>query len=147
MITLVLFIWPLVIVPAFNYYDYKTTYKGGKPNYFLYFIIRGMLAVFHGIFVLISKQDKLTDYTTLSAWELTVVWAPYLLFQVTSFWLIYEFIRNAWSHRSLFYYDHKEFDSGILDRFAAWVGPNLHIVMKALALVICIISVIVIYQR
>src|SRR5690349_15677910 len=147
MITALILIWLLIVIPGFNYYDYKTTYKGGKPNYFLYFIIRGMLAVVHGIFMLVAKQDKITDYTTLSAWELTVVWAPYLLFQVTSFWLIYEFIRNAWSHRSLFYYDHKEFDSGVLDRFAAWVGPDLHIVMKALALVICILSGVVIYQR
>lgn len=147
MLTLIIFIWPLIIVPAFNYYDYKTTHKGGKPNYLLYFIIKGILAIVHGIFLLVVNQDSKTNYSDLTAWQLTMVWAPYLLFQVTSFWLIYEFIRNAWSHRSLFYYDHKEFDSGLVDRFSAWIGPDLHIVMKVLALVICILSVIVIYQR
>lgn len=147
MITLILLIWPIIIIPSFNIYDYIVTHKGGKPNYLLYFTIRGMLAIIHGIFMLMVNQDSKTNYSDLTAWELTVVWAPYLIFQVTSFWLIYEFIRNAWSHRSLFYYDHKEHDSGLLDRFSAWVGPNLHIVMKALALALCILSVIVIYQR
>ena len=147
MITFLIIFWLIVFIPAFNYYDYRVTRNGGKPEYKLYFIIRGFAAIIHGGLMLIANQDSKTDYSTLSAWQLTVVWAPYLLFQVTSFWVIYELIRNEWTSRQWDYYDHKEKDSGYIDRFFAWAGRPFHLFAKLCAVAVCILSIIVIYQR
>ena len=147
MITLLLIIWIVLIIPAFNYYDYRVTRKGGKPEYKLYFIIKGALAIVHGALMLAVNQDSKTVYSDLTAWQLTVVWAPYLLFQITSFWIEYELIRNLWTRRQWDYYDSKEKDSGWIDRFFAWAGRPFHVFVKLCALAICVLSIIVIYQR
>ena len=147
MITLLIVLWITAFIPGFNYYDYRTTRNGGKPEYILYFIIKGFLAIIHGTFMLMANQDSKTDYSFLSAWELTVVAAPYFLFQITSFWVIYELIRNGWTRKQWDYYDHKEKDSGYIDMFFAWAGRPFHLFAKLCAIVVCILSIIVIYKR
>lgn len=146
MILLLILLW-IAIILGFNIWDKKVTERGGKPEYLLYFTVRGFAAIVHGILMLMAVQDAKTYYSTLTGWELFVVWSPYLCFQVTSFWVIYESIRNLWTHHQVFYYDNVEKDSGYIDRFFAWAGWQFHLICKILALILCIFSVIVIYQR
>lgn len=147
MITLLLLLsWHLIIL-GFNIWDRKVTKNGGKPNYVIYFLVRGGAAILHGALMLIVLEDRYTDYGDLSGWQLLALWTPYLGYQVTTFWIQYEMVRNHWSNEALLYYDHQEKDSGIIDRFFAWAGPEMHAVFKLLALVLAVLCVILIYGR
>ncbi len=101
--------------------------KGRKPFYLAMFIIRGIAAICHG--VLFNPQNT-ADYL------------PVFIFQVTSFWLLFELGLNILQKRPLLYYDRKEGDSGWIDRFFAFVGPTWHAVAKFCALIVCILSII-----
>lgn len=142
----VLLLWHLVIL-GFNIWDRKVTKNGGKPSYLQYFLIRGFAAIVHGGLMLIVFEDAYTNYGSLSGWQLLALWFPYLTFQVTTFWIQYELVRNHWSGEAFLYYDTVEKDSGIVDRFFAWTGPTYHALAKLIAFVICILCVIVIYTR
>ena len=145
-IALLLLLW-LVIIAGFNYWDYKVTKDGGKPNYLIYFLARGMAAILHGTLCLMLLEDRYTDYGSLSAWQLLALWFPYLGFQVTSFWIQYEITRNIWSNEAWLYYDHQEGDSGWIDRLFKWAGPEFHAIAKLAALVTAVLCVILIYTR
>lgn len=105
---------------------------GRKPNYLLMFILRGMAAILHGV---LFNPQNMGDY-----------W-PVLLFQVTSFWLIFEIALNLVRGRAVFYYDTKEKDSGWLDRFFAWAGSFWHFFAKLVTFAILIWSIILVYKR
>lgn len=126
-IALKLFLWLIPI--GLNVYADK---DGRKPNYLLMFVLRGAAAILHG--VLFNPQD-VTDY-----------W-PVFLFQVTSFWLLFEIILNIVRGREVFYYDRKEKDSGWIDRFFAWAGPFWHFFAKIVAAALMVWSIIMIYKR
>lgn len=142
LLIIILLGWPLVVVPIFNYIDYRTTKDGGKPNYLWYFIIRGVAAILYGVPMLMAGYDKFVDYSFLTGRQLLMIAIPIFLYQATSFWIVYEIIRNAWTHRKLLYYDHSEHDSGWLDRFSAYIGPVGHAFLKLIALVLCVLCFI-----
>lgn len=82
------------------------------------------------------------------------LWAsiPYLVYYFGAFWLAFEIALNIWQGRihqlgvfdGLLYYDMKEGDSGIVDRFFKWTGAELHFWVKFGVLVLVIISGMVI---
>lgn len=143
---LVLLLWHPIIL-LFNLWDKKVTRSGGKPDYWKYLIVRGMAAVVHGAFMLMVFEDAYTNYGTLKATELLVMWAPYLVFQVCTFWIQYELCRNHWSGEALLYYDAVEKDSGWVDRFFAWTGATFHAMMKLFALVLAVLAAWLIWVR
>jgi hypothetical protein len=106
--------------------------NGRKPNYLVMFILRGMAAILHGV---LFEPDNFGEYF------------PVLVFQVTSFWLIFEATLNYLREKPLLYYDTVEKDSGYIDRFFAWAGNPAHTIAKVCTLILCILSIIVIYAR
>ncbi len=145
-IALLLLLW-LVIIIIFNYIDWAVTHDGGKPDYGKYFVMRGAAAILHGVLLLIVNEDAYTNYGSLSAWQLLILWLPYLGFQVCSFWILYELIRNKWTGRDWLYYDSEEKDSGFVDRFFAWAGPTYHGLAKIISLIICLLCIFLIWTR
>jgi hypothetical protein len=115
--------------------------KGRKPNYGMMFALRGFIAVTYQFFIV--PPDMMP--WTLSGWQLVMVWLPIMLFQTTSFWIIFELSLNIIQKRdNLLYYDIKEKDSGYIDRFFAWAGPTWHAVAKGLAFIVMVLSIAVI---
>lgn len=142
----ILSIWILFIF-GFVLWDRHLTKDGGKPDYLQYFIVRGAAAIGHGVLFFMLYVDDLVNYSRLNAWQLLVIWLPLLSYQVTSFWILYEIGRNSWTKKPLLYYDHKEGDSGIIDRFFKWAGNAAHVFAKAAALTVCVLSVILLYHN
>lgn len=129
MITWKLFVW--VIVIAINVWFAS---KRQKPNYLVQGGLRGMASILHGA-LFISSQDQWPLYLVL------------VIFQTTSFWIIFEIWLNIIWGEKLMYYDTKELDSGWIDRFFAWAGPGFHFAAKVGALIIMVLSIIVIYHQ
>lgn len=137
----------VAVIGGFNLWDYFVTKDGGKPNYLIYFLARGAVAILHGTVCLMLLEDQYYDYSSLSGWQLFTLWLPYIGLQVTSFWLIYPEIRNVWANKYFLYYDQKEGDSGMVDRFFKWAGKDFHALAKTLALAVCVICIVLIYTR
>jgi hypothetical protein len=121
---LLLLLWLVPI--AINIYADK---DGDKPNYLQVFILRGFCAILHG--ALFNPQGWV-DYE------------PILIFQVTSYWLLFEIGLNAVRGRALLYYDTVEKDSGWIDRFFALAGREWHLAAKISAFILMVWSIIVI---
>lgn len=143
---LTLLLWHPIIL-GFNIWDRKITKNGGKPSYLVYFLTRGGAAIVHGGLMLIAFEDAHTNYGSLSIGQLFALWFPYITFQVFTFWIQYELVRNHWSGEALLYYDQSERDSGIVDRVFAWTGPTFHAIAKVMALFFAGLSVWLIYER
>jgi hypothetical protein len=126
-IALKLLLWLIPI--GLNVYADK---DGRKPNYLMMFVLRGAAAIIHGV---LFNPQNMTDY-----------W-PLFLFQVTSFWLIFEIALNIVRGREVFYYDRKEKDSGWIDRLFAWAGPVWHFIAKLITFALMVWSIILIYKR
>src|SRR5688572_32395799 len=94
----------IIFIAGHIFVDRLITKDGGKPNYLAYFLIRGIVAILHGALFL----DPDLEYWNFSSWELLKLWVPILAFQVSSFWVLYEFGRNIWSNQKALYYDSKE---------------------------------------
>ncbi len=124
---IVLLLW-LIPIAANVYMDRK----GRKPNYIQMFLLRGMAAILHAI---LFNPHNVYD------------WLPILIFQVTSFWLIFEIALNLVRGKHFLYYDHLEGDSGYIDRFFAWAGEKFHAVCKMLCFAVMVWSIIVILHR
>lgn len=142
MVTFILLLW-LIPIAANVYADRN----GRKPNYLQMFIIRGMAAIFHAILLDVSVgyfPENLWDYSAL---DMLLMWMPILLFQTTSFWIVFEISLNIVRGRELFYFDRKERDSGIIDRVFDALGSGAHLLAKIAALVVCILSIVVIYGK
>jgi branched-subunit amino acid transport protein AzlD len=148
MLTFLLIVW-IVIILLHNTLDYFVTRDGNKPDYVKYGILRSMCAVVHGALVLLLFEDAYTNYSDLK--QLLLTWLPYAGYQVLSFWLIYDPVRNAWARggklADLIYFDHKEKDSGWVERLSAWAGKPFYYTLKLSALVICIWCIVLIYSR
>lgn len=140
--TFILLLWLIPI--ALNVYADR---NGRKPNYLQMFVIRGFAAILHAILLDVCCHvfpDKLWNYNAV---ELLLIWAPVLLFQVTSFWILFEFGINIVRKRELFYFDRKENDSGWIDQIFDVLGNGAHLAAKIVALIICILSIMSIYSR
>lgn len=144
---LLLLLWCPVIILAFNYWDYKVTVHGGKPDYFLYWFNRGVASFAHSTLCLFILEPAVTNYGDLSSWQLLMVWAPFLGFQMGSFWIVYEIVRNIWTKEDLLYYDHQEKDSGNIDRFFAWTGSEFHTFAKLIVLLLTVLCGILIWTK
>lgn len=106
--------------------------KGRKPNYLMMFVIRGMAAILHGI---LFDPQNLKDYF------------PVFVFQVTSFWLLFEIGLNIVRKKPILYYDTTEHDSGWIDKFFSFTGREFHFFCKVIALLLIVFSIIVIYSK
>jgi len=135
-------IYWLLFIPTFNLVDWKITHKGGKPNYKRYNLTKTAFAIGCACFMM-----DFTNWSTILFSGIVVA-----IFELTSFWIIYELIRNLWSRRpltwrELLYFDQVEHDSGGIDLFFSKHSWNFHAYCKLAALVLCVLSIIVIYQR
>ena len=137
----------VAIIGGFNLWDYFVTHKGGKPNYLIYFLVRGAAAILHATACLMVLEDQYYDYGSLSAWQLLAIWFPYLGFQVCSFWIIYELVRNWWTDKPALYFDTVEHDSGGIDKLFSKLGHTFHTFAKVLALAVAVLCVFLIYNR
>jgi len=145
-ITILLLGWIAVIL-GFNLWDYFVTKDGGKPNYIIYFLTRGAAAIVHGIICLIILEDRYTDYGSLSGWQLLALWFPYVGFQVCSFWIVYELVRNYWTDQPALYFDTVERDSGTIDKIFAKLGHTFHAFAKIITLALAVLCAVLIYLR
>lgn len=127
MITFFLLLW-LIPIAGNVYLDRK----GRKPIYLVMFVMRGMAAILHGV---LFRPENFSEYL------------PILIFQVTSFWLIFEAALNLVRGKELLYYDTTEHDSGYIDEFFTWAGKPAHTIAKVCTLFLCILSIVVIYMR
>lgn len=126
MTTLLLLLW-LVPIAANIYADRN----GRKPNYLQMFILRAMASLIHMFFFVRSPEQ----------WQL-ILWL--IVFQTTSFWLLFEGILNLVRGRELFYYDRVEKDSGWIDRFFA-NKQGLHFAAKVICFAFMVYSITRVY--
>lgn len=95
-------IWLIIIWFAFIMLEVARNFwmiqKGDKPNYLQSFILRGMAAIGHGI--LYNPADPRE-------------WLPLLIFQVASFYLIFDFVLNLLRGK---HFDYQGKTSGWLDK-------------------------------
>lgn len=144
MLALKLLIWLVPI--GINIWADRT---GRKPNYALTNIIRGMVAFLHWYILVPASAVP----WTMTGKELLIIMIPIWLFEVTSFWLIFDIGVNFFQKPYLpfwervFYFDHKEGDSGWTDRFFKWAGRTWYIVAKIAALIVMVLSIMLLYQR
>lgn len=130
MIFLKLAVW--LIAPLFNAWMDR---KGAKRNYIIVNIFRGAALILHGSWFIDSYEGY---------W---FYWWPVLLYQFTSFWIVFELVLNRYLGRGPLYYDTKERDSGWTDKFFAWAGTGWHTVAKILALFGMIAGIVITYFR
>lgn len=139
--TFILLLWLIPI--ALNVYVDR---DGRKPNYLQMFLIRGLAAVLHAVILDVTCDvfpDNLWRYNAI---ELMLIWMPVLLFQVTSFWILFELVLNIVRGRELLYFDRQERDSGWIDQIFDALGNGAHLAAKIVALIICILSTMAIYN-
>lgn len=130
MIALYLLLW-LVFIAAEVYRNYRIIeINKGKPSYLHSFVVRGMAAVVHGV---LFDPHNIYDYL------------PIFIFQVTSFWVLFDLILNYMRGKPMLYIGKQ---SGWIDRGFAWIGSDGFLfICKCLTLVACFISIFVIYLR
>lgn len=127
MITLKLFLW-LIPIGVNVWVDRK----GRKPNYLMMFMLRGMASIVHAV---LFDPTVPMDYFLI------------LIFQVTSFWILFDLLLNALRGRPALYYDTKEGDSGWIEKIFARLGPTAYAAAKVGALTACILAIQTIYDR
>lgn len=112
---------------------------GRKPNYLAMFFLRAFTFIIYGVL------------WTLPTYGWILRWLPVAVFQLTSYWLLFELGLNiAYNireneNRSLLYFDQKEKDSGWIDRFFARF-PQLHTPAKVVTAILMVSSIIMIYR-
>lgn len=108
-----------------NYYIIEV--KKQAPSYLLSFILRSMAAIVYGI---LFNPQNFNDYS------------PILIFQVTSFWIVFDLSLNILRDKEIFYTGH---ESGWLDKLGKI--PLLYLFLKLSAFALMIFSIITIYKR
>jgi hypothetical protein len=95
-------IWLIIILlEAYRNWHIIEVQKS-RPNYLQSFILRGIVAIFHGIYMGVTEPAN---------------WYPVLIFQVSSFWILFDVTLNILRGKSIFYLgDPKKGSSGWLDR-------------------------------
>lgn len=106
--------------------------NGRKPNYLAMFCARGFFAIVHAI---LFNPHNFFD------------WWPILLFQVTSFWILFELALNIVRKKPLLYFDTVEHDSGLIDRVFSKLGITFHAFAKVLCFAVMVLSIAVLYHR
>lgn len=112
--------------------------KGRKPNYLAMFFLRGFAFIVYGVL------------WPLPTYGWILKWLPVAIFQLTSYWLLFELGLNIIYNihekekRSLLYFDQKEGDSGWIDRFFKR-HPKLHTFAKVVSLILMVGAIIIIY--
>ena len=130
MITIILSLWIIVIAVEVwrNYYLIEV--KKTKPNYFLSFVVRGMAAILHGVFF---DLESMREY-----------WVPFI-FQVTSFWIVFNPALNYFRKKPFFYFGK---ESGIFDRLFLKINDDrFALVFYIGMMVLCAIATTVLYMR
>lgn len=143
-ITIGLLLWMFPVF--FNIYKDR---NGHKPNYLKVNTLRAMAAVIHG---LLFAPRNWYEFVNEYHWSLGVA---VFLFQVTSYWLVFEVglnivrkrIQQLGFWKGILYYDQQEGDSGLIDRFFKWTGATYYALAKVLALIVCVLSIIAIYYQ
>ena len=104
--TICLLVWIVAILAEAYRNYYIIEIKKSRPNYLQSFVMRGMAAILHGV---LFDPQNMGDY-----------W-PVLLFQVTSFWLLFDLSLNFLRHKPVLYIGKS---SGWIDRFFTWIGSE-----------------------
>lgn len=130
MTILYLFIW-LAFIGAEVYRNfYLIEKRKTKPIYLQSFIFRGMAAIAHGI---LFNPENMADYL------------PIFIFQITSFWLLFDLMLNYLRRKPALYMGEQ---SGWIDRAFTWINSDgFTFFCKLLAFLVCVFSVIVIIQQ
>lgn len=110
------------------FFDFYRIGKDEKPVYLQSFIIRGMVALLHAL--LFNPKD-------------TIDWMPVLVFQVTSFWLIFPLFLNGLRRKPALYVGA---ESGWIDGYFL-NHPVNQIIANVAVLVLMILSMTVIYHK
>lgn len=132
--------WIVIVIPVFNYVDWRITRNGGKPMYGVINTIKTVAVIVWG--AMFTHYDG-----TQNGKEILYQIIPIVLYCALSFWIVYELIRNSWTKRKWDYYDQMEGDSGSIDRFFKGVGSRyFHIFVKVCALVITVLAAIKLYH-
>lgn len=118
----------IAFIIGHSFFDFYRIGKSEKPIYLQSFIIRGMAAILHAL--LFNRQIPRD-------------WWPVLIFQVTSFWLIFPLFLNGLRRKPAMYVGAQ---SGWLD-FYFLNHPVNQWIAKAAALFLMILSTIVIYHK
>ena len=122
--------------------------KGPVRIYLPINILRGIAMVVHSV-IFFDPQGGYAFFSDL--WKSI----PYLVFYFGSYWLNFEIVLNILTGRvknmgwkkGLLYYDNKEGNSGIVDKFFKWAGNKAHTVAKIITLVLTIASIIFIIYK
>jgi hypothetical protein len=106
--------------------------NGDKPNYLMVFVLRAIASIVHMVFFDVRNG-------------LDII--PLFIFQITSFWILFEIGLNLVRDRPFLYFDRTENDSGWIDEIFDFLGTTAHAVAKAAALTACVLAIIAIYER
>ena len=130
MITLHLILW-LVFIAAETYRNYYLIeVKKTRPMYLQSFVLRGMAAILHGI---LFNPHNMADYF------------PVFIFQVSSFWLLFDLSLNYLRGKPMLYMGEQ---SGWIDRAFTWIGSDGFLFFcKLLTLVVSVFSAIVVINK
>jgi hypothetical protein len=120
---LILFVWIIfILADAFvNFYQIEKVKT--VPNYYQSTIIRGMASILHGI---LANSQSLDDFKWL------------FLFQITSFWLIFDLTLNKLRKKPLFYVG----SNSLIDRFFRKKPVWILVFAKVVAVFVAILSFI-----
>lgn len=133
MIALKLLVW--LIVPITNAWLDR---KGAKRNYIIVNLLRGICLILYlgAVWNVQGGYDFWHDFGYLF---------PYILYCLTSYWLIFELLLNKLTGKDWLYYDSEEKDSGWIDKFFAWAGKETHLWAKFLSFAALLCSILSIY--
>lgn len=110
------------------FFDFYRIKKDDKPIYLQSFIVRGMVAIAHAL--LFNPQN-------------VIDWLPVLIFQCSSFWIIFPLLLNGLRRKPALYVGAQ---SGWTDAYFL-NHPVNQVIAKFAALVVMVLSTIVIYQK
>lgn len=120
----------IAFIVGHAFFDFYRIKKDDKPIYLQSFIIRGMVAIAH-VVIFFPYTDHPFE------------WWPLLIFQVTSFWLIFPLLLNGLRRKPALYVGAQ---SGWMDEYFL-NHPINQWIAKAAALTLMVLSTIVIYQK
>jgi len=113
-------LWIIYILAEVLIQSYLIDKKNWKPVYFQLFVIRGMAAIVHGIYLDVSPETYL----------------PVIVWQVCSFWILFDLGLNI-ARGKAWYYRGKT--SGWLDRIPSgviyWAGKVIALTAGSIALI------------
>lgn len=100
-----------------------------RPDYTLSFILRGMASILHGFLFEVEE---------------TIEYLPILIFQVTTFLVIFNPLLNRIRGFDFWYLGR---NSGWIDKWLLRMGKAFYIVVYSCLVVISVLSIVVLYYR